>query len=618
MSDQRQRRAGEHKQTGRNGKSGKAVNHQGSLRNGQALVGIAKTPTGISGLDDITGGGLPAGRPTLVCGSAGCGKTLMALEFLVRGAMEHGEPGLFVSFEEDADELAKNVASLGFDLKDLEDRGLLIVDHVKVERTEIEETGEYDLEGLFVRLGYSIDTIGAKRVVLDTIESLFSGLSNAAILRAELRRLFHWLKHKGVTAIITGERGDGQLTRQGLEEYVSDCVILLDHRVTQQISTRRLRIVKYRGSTHGTNEFPFLIDEEGFSVLPITSLDLSHGISSQRVSSGVERLDAMLGGGYYRGSSVLVSGTSGSGKSSLAAHFAQATAEAGETCLYFAFEESRAQIIRNMASIGLQMQKMVEAGRLMFFNSRPSLYGLEMHLAMMHKEIKRHQPSAVVVDPISNLIDAGTIDEAGAMLVRLIDFLKGHGITALFTSLTHGGSALEATDVGISSLMDTWVLLRDAESAGERNRLIYVLKSRGMAHSNQVREFLITRNGIQLEDVYTGEGDVLTGSARAAQQARLAQAEAERQGDIQRKEQELQRKRRVLEAQVAGLRAEIETEEAELERMRQREARREQAEADRIAELARLRRADQGGEDPRGLAETKPAGTKRRNGKVRV
>jgi circadian clock protein KaiC len=606
----RRRKGNDDDRTYRNG----TVPSNGSPKRGRAIEGIVKAPTGISGLDEITHGGLPAGRPTLVCGSAGCGKTLLGVEFLVRGAVEFGEPGLFVSFEEAADELAKNVASLGFDLKELERKGLLIVDQVKVERTEIEETGEYDLEGLFVRLGYSIDTIGAKRVVLDTIESLFSGLQNTAILRAELRRLFHWLKDKGVTTVITGERGDGQLTRQGLEEYVSDCVILLDHRITQQISTRRLRIVKYRGSTHGTNEYPFLIDEEGFSVLPITSMGLTHGVSSERVNAGVERLNAMLGGGFYRGSSVLVSGTSGSGKSSLAAHFAGASAAAGEKCLYFAFEESQAQITRNMGSIGLDLQKQVDSGNLIFFNSRPSLYGLEMHLAVMHKEIKRHKPKAVVVDPISNLIDAGTADEAGSMLVRLIDFLKEQAITAVFTSLNHGGSALETTDVGISSLMDTWILLRDTERAGERNRLIYVLKSRGMSHSNQVREFLITSGGIELEDVYTGAGEVLTGSARAAQEAREAEAESERQIEIDRKKWDLERKRRVLEAQVTALKAEIEAEEADLSRLLKSETDRADTESARAATASKLRRADASN-----LSEPKSAiKTKRRNGRAAV
>jgi circadian clock protein KaiC len=557
--------------------------------------GVRKTPTGISGLDEITAGGLPAGRPTLVCGSAGCGKTLMSVEFLVRGAMQFDEPGVFVSFEENADELAKNVASLGFDLKELERKGMLIVDQVKVERSEIEETGEYDLEGLFVRLGHSIDTIGAKRVVLDTIESLFSGLTNVAILRAELRRLFHWLKDRGVTAIVTGERGDGQLTRQGLEEYVSDCVILLDHRVTQQVSTRRLRIVKYRGSIHGTNEYPFLIDEDGFTVIPITSLGLTHEVSSERVSTGIPKLDPVTGGGFFKGSSVLVSGTSGTGKSSMAAHFAQSVCESGGTCLYFAFEESPAQIARNMGSIGLDLNRHMRSGRLKVIASRPSLHGLEMHLAVMHKEIRRHKPSSVIVDPISNLVSAGTVEEASAMLVRLIDFLKEHQITTMFTSLNHGGTALEATDVGISSLMDTWILLRDVEVGGERNRLIYVLKSRGTAHSNQVREFLLTEHGIELQDAYLGAGGVLTGSARAAQEAKEEREEAERRSEIERLEMELERKRKALEAQMESLRGEIEAEEAALERVREQEEQRRKEDEARVRVLSRMRKVDENG-----------------------
>jgi circadian clock protein KaiC len=564
----------------------------GAAHGSRGGAGIRKAPTGIGGFDEITSGGLPAGRPTLVCGAAGCGKTLFGVEFLVRGALQYGEPGLFVSFEENAEELAKNVASLGFDLRDLEKRKLLIVDQVKIERGEIEETGEYDLEGLFVRLGYSIDQIGAKRVVLDTIESLFSGLSNAAILRAELRRLFHWLKDKGVTAVITGERGDGQLTRQGLEEYVSDCVILLDHRVNEQISTRRLRIVKYRGSTHGTNEYPFLIDEDGISVLPITSLGLSHEVSDERVSTGIARLDTMLDGGLYRGSSVLVSGTAGTGKSSMATHFANATCRAGERCAYFAFEESQAQIIRNMRSIGIDLEPHVRSGLLKFFTSRPSLYGLEMHLAVMHREIKRHRPRAVIVDPISNLLSQADLYDTQSMLVRLIDFLKDQQITAYFTSLNHGGSAVESTEVGISSLMDSWLLVRDIEVSGERNRILYVLKSRGTAHSNQVREFLLTSEGVLLRDVYLGPGGVLTGSARAQQEGRDAATERDRLADLERREASLERKRRTLEAQVASLRAEVEGEESELERVRREEGARAQADRALRSASARLRRAD--------------------------
>jgi circadian clock protein KaiC len=417
-----------------------------AIKRKTAPASLLKSATGIQGLDEVSGGGLPAGRPTLVCGGAGCGKTLLAMEFLVRGAVQYGEPGVFMAFEETAEELTNNVRSLGFDLDNLTEQKQLVVDYVHVERSEIEETGEYDLEGLFIRLGHAIDSIEAKRVVLDTIETLFSGLSNTTILRAELRRLFRWLREKGVTAIVTAERGEGTLTRHGLEEYVSDCVILLDHRVNEQISTRRLRIVKYRGTTHGCNEYPFLIDENGISVLPITSLILQHEASSERISTGISRLDAMLGGeGFFRGSSILISGTAGTGKTSLAAHAATASCQRNERCVYFAFEESASQLIRNLKSIGLDLEPFVKKELLRFHNARPTMYGLEMHLATMHKVVEEFQPRLVVVDPISNFMTAGNVVEAGMMLMRLVDFLKSRQTTALFTSLTHGGASLEQT-----------------------------------------------------------------------------------------------------------------------------------------------------------------------------
>jgi circadian clock protein KaiC len=463
---------------------------------------LPKTQTGIEGLDQITGGGLPKGRPTLVCGGPGCGKTLFAAEFLVRGAVQFGEPGAFITFEETGDELAQNVRSLGFDLDALVADKKLAIDHVRVERSEIEETGEYDLEGLFVRLGFAIDSVGAKRIVLDTLESLFGGFTNEALLRSELRRLFRWLKERGMTAVITGERGERSYTRQGLEEYVSDCVILLDHRVNEQVSTRRLRIVKYRGTTHGTNEYPFLIDDNGFSVLPLSGLQLDHSVSDERVSSGIAALDAMLDGkGYYRGTSVLVSGTAGTGKTSIAAYFAHETARRGERCLYLAFEESPRQLIRNMRSIGVDLEPFVKKGVLAIHSSRPTLHGLEMHLVQVHKMVARFEPAAVILDPISNFIDTSTALETQSMLMRLIDFLKGKGITALFTHLTGGARPAEATTVGVSSLIDTWLLLRDVEAGVERRRVLYVLKSRGMPHSNQVREFRLTSRGIELMTV---------------------------------------------------------------------------------------------------------------------
>ncbi len=526
---------------------------------------LSKARTGIQGLDELTGGGLPQGRPTLVCGPAGCGKTLMGMEFLVHGALEFGEPGVFMAFEETVADLTTNVASLGFDLDDLIARRLLAVDFVRVDRSELEQSGEYDLEGLFIRLAFAIDRVNARRVVLDTMESLFLGLPNPAILRAELQRLFRWLKDKGVTAVITGERGEGtgNLTRQGLEEYVSDCVIVLDNRVTNLISSRRLRVVKYRGSTHGNNEYPFLIDRTGISVVPITSLGLEHEASVERVSTGVTGLDEMLGGaGYYRGSSVLVSGTAGTGKSSLAAHFAAGACKRGERVLYFAFEESPAQIMRNMASIGLDLGPSVAADLLRFHASRPTLTGLEMHLATMFQQIARFAPHAVVVDPLNSFVNAGNESDVKMMLLRLVDSLKLKQITGFFTSLTAGGSALEQTDIEISSLIDTWLLVRDVESGGERNRGLGVLKSRGMGHSNQIREFLLTANGIELRDAYIGSAGVLTGTARTGQEAKDRAAKLKREQEIGRKQEELKSRRAAMEAKVIAIRAEFAFQEA--------------------------------------------------------
>lgn len=529
---------------------------------------IDKAPTGIFGLDEITEGGLPKGRPTLICGDAGCGKTLMAMEFIVRGAIEFDEPGVFMAFEEKTFELEQNVASLGFDLQDLQKRKKVRLDHVYIERSEIEETGEYDLQALFIRLNHAIDSIGAKRVVLDTIETLFSGLENESILRAELRRLFHWLKDKGVTAVITGERGDGKLTRQGLEEYVSDCVILLDHRVDNQISTRRLRVVKYRGSIHGTNEYPFLIDEEGISVLPVTSLTLKQNVSSERHSTGLPSLDAMLGGkGFFRGSSILVSGTAGTGKTSLAAYFAHATCKRKERCLYFAFEESPQQIMRNMKSIGIDLSEHVKSGMLQFHASRPTLHGLEMHLLVIHKLVKKFKPSAVVLDPITNLITVGNVSDVKSMLVRLIDFLQTEQITVMFTALSLNTIVNEQTDEGVSSLVDAWLLVRDIEYNGERNRGMYIMKSRGMKHSNQVREFVITDKGLDLVEVYLGPEGVLTGSAREAH-VLLEKAGLElNKHAISRKDREIDRKRKVLESKIATLHSEFESVQDELNKI---------------------------------------------------
>jgi circadian clock protein KaiC len=552
-----------------------------------------KSPSGIRGLDEITFGGLPKGRPTLIAGSAGSGKTLMSIEFLIRGATEYNEPGVFMAFEETAEELAQNVVSLGFDLGDLVANKKIVVDYVRVERSEIEETGEYDLEGLFVRLNHSIDTVGAKRVVLDTIESLFAGLGNEAILRAELRRLFRWLKNKGVTAIITGERGENTLTRYGLEEYVSDCVILLDNRVQNQISTRRMRIVKYRGSTHGTNEYPFLIDEKGISIMPITSLSLTYPVSRERVSSGIPRLDAMLEGkGFYRGTTVLISGTAGTGKTSISAHFANATCQKGERCLYFAFEESPNQIVRNMNSIGINLEPWIRKELLRIHAIRSTFFGLETHLVSMQKLIEDFKPSVVIVDPITNLINAGEEADVRSMLTRLVDYLKNKQVTAMLTNLTHSGNSLERTEAEISSLMDTWVLLRDIELGGERNRGIYILKSRGMAHSNQIREFLLTSKGIDIVDVYTGQAGVLTGSARLAQEIQDKATENSKKEEIDRLQRDLERKRKLMEAQVAALQAEYEAEAEEGKKLLAQEKRRQKTSDETKLEMTHIRKAD--------------------------
>jgi len=554
---------------------------------------LPKSPTSIQGLDEITGGGLPKGRPTLVCGGAGCGKTLLAMEFLVRGATEYNEPGVFVSFEETEEELAANVASLGFDLDGLVERKKLWLEHIHIERSEIEQSGEYDLEGLFVRIHLAIESIGAKRVVLDTMESLFSELPNPHILRAELHRLFRWLKKKGVTTIVTAERGEGSLTRQGLEEYVSDCVILLDHRVNDQSSIRRLRIVKYRGSTHGTNEYPFLIDEHGFSVLPVTSLGLNYYSSNERISTGISRLDTMLSGkGYFRGSTVLVSGTAGTGKTSIAAQFAEAACKRNERVLYFTFEESPNQLMRNMRSIGIDLEPWMKKGLLQFHATRPTLFGLETHLTTSIRLINKCEPKVVILDPINGFMVGENQAEVKAMLLRLVDFLKMKRVTAFFTSLTSAGDNLEISDVYISSLIDTWLLLRDIEIGGERNRGLYVLKSRGMAHSNQIREFRLTNHGIELLDVYVGAEGVLTGSARLSQETKDNAEQLLRQQEIGSKQFGLERKREAMEAQIVVLRSEFEAEESEaLKVIGIEKARNDRFSQDKV-KMAKSRRGD--------------------------
>jgi circadian clock protein KaiC len=523
---------------------------------------LHKVATGIAGFDEITLGGLPAGRPSLICGAAGCGKTLFGVTFLVRGAVDHDEPGVFMSFEERPHDLVDNVASLGYDLQGLIDQKKITIDHVHIDRSEIEETGEYDLEGLFVRLGYAIDTIGAKRVVLDTIEALFASFTDTAILRAELRRLFYWLKERGVTAIITGERGNGQLTRYGIEEYVSDCVILLDNRVVEQITTRRLRVIKYRGSSHGTNEYPFFIDEHGITVLPITAAGLNHDAPQQIVPSGVSGLDRMLAkGGFYRGSSVLVSGLAGTGKTTFGASFVDACAKRGERCLLFSFEESQSQLVRNLESVGLNLKPYIDSGLLRVESARPSLYGLEVHLARMYREILDFKPHAVVVDPISAF--RGPESEVHATLLRLVDLLKEHNITAIFTSLSDAKARAHGLDREVSSLMDVWLSLGTVEADGEHNRLLYVLKARGMGHSNQVREYHIDHEGISLVRPYIGPHGVLTGSARLNQEAREHREADVRKQLVEQRRREKEKNRALLERKIAEMREALESEELE-------------------------------------------------------
>ncbi|BFM38556.1 circadian clock protein KaiC [Synechocystis sp. LKSZ1] len=523
-------------------------------------LSLLKCPTGIQGFDEITDGGLPQGRTTLICGSAGCGKTLFGVEFLVRGATQYGEPGVLITFEETAEEIAQNVASLGWNLQSLVAQGQMLVDHVYIEASEIEETGEYDLEGLFIRLDYAINKIGAKRILLDTIEVLFSGLKNTGIIRAELRRLFHWLKNKGMTAIITGERGDQTLTRQGLEEYVSDCVIKLEQTTVEEIATRTIQVIKYRGSRHSNNEYPFLIEENGLSVLPITSITLDHGISDERVSTGISKLDDMLGGqGYYRGSSILITGRAGTGKTNLAAFFAQATCLRGERCLYLATEESPQQICRNLKSINLDLSPYLDRQLLQFDAVRPTSYNLEMRLFKIHHWVKKFKPSTIIIDPMSNLIMSGSIKQTKGFFMRLLDYLKGQQITVLMTNLTSGNVEAdnEQTEIGVSSLMDTWLELQTLKVNGERNRILYILKSRGMRHSNQVREFILSDEGIDLVEVYLGEGTVLTGTQRINQALEEREIARKRQQTFELKKLNFEREKYQIQTQIEALKMQL-------------------------------------------------------------
>lgn len=551
--------------------------------------GIRKAATGIDGFDELTLGGLPEGRPTLVCGSAGCGKTLFATTFLVNGVRQFDENGVFVTFEERPPDIVDNVASLGFGLDAMMAEGRLAFEHITVDPAQVAEAGDYDLEALFLRLELAVSSVGAKRIVLDTIESLFSAFENQAILRAEIRRLFDWLKERGLTTVITGERGDGALTRQGLEEYVSDCVILLDHRVHSQISTRRLRIVKYRGTSHGTNEYPFLISQDGISVLPVSALGLEHKVSQERISSGIPDLDAMLGGGgFYRGSSILLSGVAGSGKSTIGAAFLKAACEAGERALYFSFEESAEQTRRNMRSVGIDLLPHVESGLLTMIATRPTFYSLEVHLAVMLREIQRLRPALVVLDPISAFLGSGEMLDVQAMLLRIIDQLKSHGTTGVFTHLAHVQGATQ-TDAGLSSLMDAWILLLNREAGGEFNRELYLLKARGIQHSNQVREFVMSGHGISLLPPYLGDAGALTGSARRAMEARERREELSRQDAVALATTRLEQRRRRTQAQMEALQAELRADELELEATAAAEMRLRRMTAEDQLTLARAR-----------------------------
>jgi circadian clock protein KaiC len=553
---------------------------------------IPKAPTGIRGLDEITMGGLPRGRPTLVSGPAGSGKTLLAIEFLVRGALEYSEPGVFVAFEESAKDLAANVASLGFDLVAMQRRKQLAVEEIRVEADQVIETGAFDLEGLFIRLGAAVDSVRAKRIVLDTVEVLFGGIPNPGIVRAELIRLFRWFKDRGLTAVITGEQGAGVLTRHGLEEFVSDCVLVLDHRITDQLSTRRLRIAKYRGSLHGTNEYPFLIGSKGMSVLPITSLELQHTVSSARLGSGIDRLDHMLGGGVFRGSSVMVTGGAGAGKTTLAATYALAACRRGERALFVSFEESQPQVIRNMKSAGIDLAPFVKSGHLRFFTSRPTEYGLEMHLISIHQIVDEFKPALVVIDPISDFGSLGTFNEIRATLTRLIDYLKKSQITAVLTELRSLSGDSEYVEVGVASIMDSWIALTPMDSGGERNRCIAVVKSRGTAHSNQMREYRITDDGVEIIDAYLGLGEVLTGSARMAQDARERNQVAAAKLTAKNRRLDLELKEHLTAAQVESLEAERSAIQRELEGITEQSEQVKTFAAGDLSGMTRLRKVE--------------------------
>jgi circadian clock protein KaiC len=546
------------------------------------------------------GGGLPRGRTTLIAGAAGAGKTLFGLEFLVRGACDYDEPGVLLSFEESAAELAENATSLGLDLAELEADGRLVVDAIRIDPSEIVTNGEFDLDGLFIRLDAAVRAVGAKRVVLDTMEVLFGALGDDAVVRGELGRLLRWLKDRGLTTVITGERGrEGQLTRLGIEDYVSDCVIVLDHRMRQDVATRRLRVVKYRGSSHGTNEYPFLITDRGLTVYPITSTQMNYTVSSERVSLGVPQLDQMLGGGVYRGSTVLLTGTPGTGKTTLGAHAVDAACARGERALFVSFEESPAQLIRNLRSVGMDLGRWVDKGLLRLWGERSSSLGLEAHVARIERLLDETDPTVVVLDSVGSLTNVGPVNEVNSALARELDMMKGRGVTGMITSLTHDGVS-ESSSLAISSLIDTWLVLRNVESDAERNRLLSVFKSRGTAHSNQVREFLLTDHGAELQEVVIGPRGVLTGSARALHAAQDRAERADRAAEFARRRLALDRRSIEVGAQIAALRDQLATETAELDRLESDESRSEDADAAARASASRRRESGRQGSVPAG------------------
>ena len=464
-----------------------------------SITKLPKSLTGIQGLDDITYGGIPQNRPTLLVGSIGTGKTIFAMEYIINGITMFNEPGVFMTFEEQTDELQINVTSMGYNLSKLIADNKIYLEHLHIDHREIQATGKYDIEGLFIRIEMAIEKVKAKRIVLDALDTLFIGL-DSQILRSEIKRLFFWLKEKKVTAIITSEVGDIFLTRLGFEEVVADCVIELNNRLNNQISTRRLRIVKYRGSYHSTNEYPFMIDHKGITIFPIISEAPQIIVSNERISSGIKQIDEMLDGrGFYVGSSILVSGSAGTGKSSIAASFIKDVCEKKGTALYCAFEEAPNQIKRNMASIGIFLEPYEKSGNLHFYYSRPTLQTLELHFIAIKKLIKQINPSVVILDPITNLMIENINSDIRTMLTRFVDYLKMEQITVLLTAtLTVSSLELIQSNEGISSMVDTCIMIQEKNIIDSRRRTLYIMKSRGICNSKKEVEFIITSEGISI------------------------------------------------------------------------------------------------------------------------